>query len=224
MQNAITIFGYLGAILVACLSIPQLFKTIKDRKTGEISFISFWIFHIGILLWVIWSSLSLNKFHNVIAANGITLVLESLMLFLMYEFKKEFKRKTKTMGQIAVVVVLFIGLGFILGHIYLYVSGNIQKIHWSQNAETTMGFIFPAFTTLAFIPQFIQSIKTKQWGGISLGMFAIYIINNSVWIIWWILQIVYFGAIPAFIGGLIWQLVSLSVFTAQMIFTIKYKK
>ncbi|SYV98005.1 PQ loop repeat, partial [Mycoplasmopsis edwardii] len=42
MQNAITIFGYLGAILVACLSIPQLFKTIKDRKTGEISFISFW--------------------------------------------------------------------------------------------------------------------------------------------------------------------------------------
>ncbi|SYV98004.1 Uncharacterised protein, partial [Mycoplasmopsis edwardii] len=52
------------------------------------------------------------------------------MLFLMYEFKKEFKRKTKTMGQIAVVVVLFIGLGFILGHIYLYASGNIQKIHW----------------------------------------------------------------------------------------------
>ncbi|MCU9934007.1 hypothetical protein NWE61_02230 [Mycoplasmopsis felis] len=43
--------------MVASLGIPQLISLLKSKRTGKINFISFWIFHLGILLWVIWSSL-----------------------------------------------------------------------------------------------------------------------------------------------------------------------
>ncbi|EIE42461.1 hypothetical protein MCANUFG4_00200 [Mycoplasmopsis canis UFG4] len=229
MSLAIQIFGILGAILVASLGIPQLFKIIKDKKTGDVNFLSFWIFHTGILLWVLWSAFSANNLHNVLAANGITLVTESVMLYLMYKYKIEFDRKQKLIGQGAVALYLILGFIFIGLHIAIYTTDNLKNLTWPSSAETTMGFVFPAFTTLAFLPQFIQSIKTNKWGGLSYGMFIIYITNNFVWIIWWALLIISSsqttqGVDMSYVGGIIWQLISFSLFSTQFIFTIKNTK
>ena len=45
----------IGVEVITCLcviiiSLPQLFKVLHDKRTGNISFISFWFYHIGIFL------------------------------------------------------------------------------------------------------------------------------------------------------------------------------
>ncbi|VEU63380.1 PQ-loop domain-containing transporter [Mycoplasmopsis bovirhinis] len=228
MQLAISILGYIGAVLVASLSIPQLFKIIKDRKTGDVNFYSFWIFHTGILLWIVWSALSPNKLHNIIIPNTITMVIQTITLGLMYLYKSEFNQKTKLKAWIALGIYLIIGIIFIALHIGIYAGGIWKQLIIPASLEAIMGFVFPAFTTLAFLPQFIQSLRTHNWGGLSYGMFVIYITNNFVWIIWWILQIVAASSLNApvgsFVGGLIWQVISISLFSTQFAFTIIHQK
>ena len=52
MNIAIEIFGILGALATIGLGIPQLIQQLKTKKTGKVNFASFWIFYVGILLWI----------------------------------------------------------------------------------------------------------------------------------------------------------------------------
>ncbi len=46
-----------------------------------------------------------------------------------------------------------------------------------------IGFIAACLTTLAFIPQAIKVIKTKNTEGISLGMYALQVLGVLMWLI-----------------------------------------
>lgn len=46
-----------------------------------------------------------------------------------------------------------------------------------------IGFIAACLTTLAFIPQAIKVIKTKNTEGISLGMYALQVLGVFMWLI-----------------------------------------
>jgi MtN3 and saliva related transmembrane protein len=47
-----------------------------------------------------------------------------------------------------------------------------------------IGYIAAASTTLAFLPQAFQTIKTKDTKGISLGMYIVYTFGVLMWLLY----------------------------------------
>ncbi|MHA3796027.1 PQ-loop domain-containing transporter [Mycoplasma sp. VS31B] len=219
------VFLWLSVVFIISLSLPQLFKLIKEKRTGNVSFVSFWIFHVGILLWVIWGATNKINMLNVIVADGISLFVNGYMTILLYKHKKEFSATKKMWGYIGVLATYIIGTVFIAFYIVDYNKADgTTYFKVSKEASTAMGFIFPAATTLAFTPQLIHSFKTNEWQGVTYWMYVLYVINNIVWIIWWGLGLskeAYgdknYGSL---IAGLCWQIVSLTLFSIQLGFTL----
>ncbi|WP_308149791.1 PQ-loop domain-containing transporter [Spiroplasma sp. AdecLV25b] len=59
---------------------------------------------------------------------------------------------------------------------------------------TTIGFIATLIAVVAFFPQSLRTVKTKKTNGISLSTFIIYTIANSLWVLWGVCHLAYFGA------------------------------
>ncbi|MFV8479324.1 PQ-loop domain-containing transporter [Mycoplasma sp. VS428] len=225
------VFIWLTVVFIISLSVPQLIKLIKEKRTGNVSFTSFWIFHVGILLWVIWGATNnLNKtMLNVMFADGISLFVNGVMTILLYKHKKEFSANKKMWGYLGVLATYLIGTVFIVFYIVDY---NRLPGHYlfklPDTVSTVMGFVFPAATTLAFTPQLIQSFKTNEWQGVTYWMYVLYVVNNIIWIIWWGLGmgLQSYEAKPNYgslIAGLIWQIISLTIFSIQLGYTLHDK-
>ncbi|WLP85575.1 PQ-loop domain-containing transporter [Mycoplasma seminis] len=237
MSITFQIFLWMSVVFIISLSLPQLFKLIKEKRTGNVSFLSFWIFHIGILLWVIWGAtnqLGLGML-NVMIADGISLYVNGIMTILLYYHKKEFTVKQKVAGYVGVGLTWVLGAMFIAFYCvdmaaYSQLSEAAQKtfkgtFQVAAGASTAMGFIFPAFTTLAFTPQLIQSFKTNEWQGVTYWMYVLYVVNNIIWIVWWGLGmgLESYKATPNYgslIAGMVWQVISLTIFSIQLGFTL----
>ena len=52
------------------------------------------------------------------------------------------------------------------------------------NSSIVIGFIAAFFTTFAFAPQALKTIKTKNTNGISISMYGMFIIGVITWIIY----------------------------------------
>ncbi|MGZ9756810.1 PQ-loop domain-containing transporter [Mycoplasma sp. 4423] len=220
LEISIHTFSWIAAIVVASLGVPQLINQIKTRKTGNVNFFSFWVFQIGILLWLIWSSLGNEKLLSTFVANTVGVFLYGTMIILLYKYKDEFDSRIKYFGMGAIVITWIIALIFIA--LKITNSFKTPVYLWDPKTESVMGFIFPAFTTLAFIPQMIFSIKTNSWEGVSPYMFLVYELNNTVWIIFWALNISNPATAMhkyAFVGGIVWQIISFILFGIQFIFS-----
>ncbi|WP_134110495.1 PQ-loop domain-containing transporter [Mycoplasmopsis mustelae] len=211
---SIVVFSWIAAAVVASLGIPQLISLLKHKKTGNVNFASFWIFQTGILLWIIWSSLGHKNLLNAFVANSISIVFYSIMIYLLYHYKQEFGKKQKFLAAAGLSIYLIIWIIFII-------LNQTLKFRWSTQTQLILGLIFPSLTTLAFFPQLIYSFKKNEWKGISYWMFLVYEINNIVWIIFWILNIVSTEEKQAFIGGLVWQIISFILFGIQFTFTLR---
>ncbi|WP_223214508.1 PQ-loop domain-containing transporter [Mycoplasmopsis gallopavonis] len=207
-----------------CLSLPQLYKILKDKKTGNINFTSFWIFHLGILGWVIYGVTNPNHLYNVVIADGLSVFVNGVMTGLLYYYKKEFSQRQKMFGYLGILATWGVAIILIGFYIKEESSGQIGLITMTENQSAIFGYTLPALTTFAFAPQLIQSFITKKWQGISVWMFVLYEINNVAWIIWWIIGILqnqYDGiGYQSLIAGLIWQIISLTIFGVQLTFTV----
>ncbi|MBN4084108.1 PQ-loop domain-containing transporter [Mycoplasma sp. CSL10166] len=220
MNYTIDVLSWIAAVFVMILSLPQLINIIKTKKTGNINFVSFWIFHTGVLMWTFWSSFGSEKLFATLIANSVCLFLYTVMIGLLYYFKKEFSLFRKKIAYLGLLIFLLVWTSFII-------IRNVSDFRWTADVQTAMALIFPSLTTFAFLPQLVFSWRHKHWKGISIWMYVIYELNNLVWIIWWILLIISSvgGAeVGPFIGGLIWQLISFILFGTQFIFTFKYRK
>ena len=71
--------GFIAAILTTLSFVPQAWQIIKTRDTSGISLGMYSMFVTGVFLWLIhgWNI----QDYAVISANGITLVLASIILF-----------------------------------------------------------------------------------------------------------------------------------------------
>jgi MtN3 and saliva related transmembrane protein len=74
------IFGYSAACLTTIAFLPQVIKTLRLKKTDEISLVMYVLFCAGLLCWLIYGVLISNI--PLIIANGITLFLAAIILFL----------------------------------------------------------------------------------------------------------------------------------------------
>jgi MtN3 and saliva related transmembrane protein len=71
-------FGYAAAICTTVAFLPQVIKTLKERKTEDISLGMYVIFTLGITMWLMYGILK-NEL-PIILANSVTLVFALMIL------------------------------------------------------------------------------------------------------------------------------------------------
>ena len=76
----ITIIGLLAATCTTIAFLPQVIKTVKTKKTNDISLLMYVILTTGILLWVVYGLLTIDL--PIILANSITFVLALIVVML----------------------------------------------------------------------------------------------------------------------------------------------
>jgi len=79
-MDIVTILGLIAATMTTVSFLPQAIQTWKTKRTKDISLPMYATFTIGVFLWLIYG-LFANSL-PVIAANAVTLVLASCILFL----------------------------------------------------------------------------------------------------------------------------------------------
>ncbi|WP_412031294.1 PQ-loop domain-containing transporter [Metamycoplasma buccale] len=239
LEIAIQVFGALGAIMTICLGIPQLIRLKKTKNTGKINFAAFWVFYYGILAWLILGVFTSSENSWYIFLANFTCV--SIMSFTMFYLYYYYQEKTKKQMLRAIIGIAFnqiISFTFLS----LFFVTVYQKIKFGAfypknsiiptlpaNVQLIIGLICPSFTTLAFLPGLIISIVKKQLSGLSPWMALTYMFNNTWWIFYFALNIVNAQrpdaneatkeSMRGFIGGLVWQLIAISVYTFQFAYT-----
>ena len=78
------IIGYIAAVLTTSAFIPQAIKVIQTKNTEGISLWMYIIFTFGVAFWLIYGLI--QNILPIIAANAITLVFASIILF--YKIKE----------------------------------------------------------------------------------------------------------------------------------------
>ena len=76
----VIILGLLAAAFTTAALLPQVIKTVKTKKTDDISLLMYIILSIGISLWLIYGLLTIDL--PIILANSITLILTVIVLIL----------------------------------------------------------------------------------------------------------------------------------------------
>lgn len=84
-MNGIQILGLLAGSLTTAAFFPQVIKTWKDRSAKGLSLGMFSLFCLGVLLWLVYGLVVRDV--PVIAANFITLILASTLLYFKLRFK-----------------------------------------------------------------------------------------------------------------------------------------
>lgn len=79
--------GLLAGICTTVAVIPQIKKAWKTKKVEDVSPGMFIVLVIGVFLWVIYGIT--QKDLPIIATNGLSLALNSLMLYLMIRYRKK---------------------------------------------------------------------------------------------------------------------------------------
>ena len=77
--------GFIAAVLTTLSFVPQAWQIIKTKHTSGISLGMYAMFVAGVFLWLIhgWNI----QDYAIISANGITLVLASIILFYKIKYK-----------------------------------------------------------------------------------------------------------------------------------------
>lgn len=83
-MSAVMLLGFVAGTLTTIAFLPQLFKTWRSRSAKDISLEWLVTFTTGILLWLIYGLCIWSM--PVILANGVTLVLISVILFFKLKF------------------------------------------------------------------------------------------------------------------------------------------
>lgn len=77
---SVTLIGLAAAFCTTIAFLPQVIKTWRTRSTKDISLAMFLVFTTGIFLWLVYGVVLRDV--PLIAANGITFVLSSTILYL----------------------------------------------------------------------------------------------------------------------------------------------
>jgi MtN3 and saliva related transmembrane protein len=85
-MNPTQLLGLLAGTLTTAAFLPQVLKTWKSRSAKDLSLGMFSLFCAGVLLWLVYGIVI--KDVPVIAANFITLMLASSLLFFKLRFKE----------------------------------------------------------------------------------------------------------------------------------------
>jgi MtN3 and saliva related transmembrane protein len=80
-----TVLGFVAATLTTTSFIPQAFKTIKTKKTKDISLVMYSILNLGIIGWMIYGFVLVNW--PIIISNMITILFTFPILYYKIRYK-----------------------------------------------------------------------------------------------------------------------------------------
>lgn len=83
-MNWVDILGLIAGVCVSVAVIPQIKKAIKTKKVKDISPFMFGVLMFGVLLWVVYGIIKNDI--AIIATNSFSLVLNSIMLYLLIKY------------------------------------------------------------------------------------------------------------------------------------------
>lgn len=83
-MNFLTLLGLVAAFFTTASSLPQLIKSLKTKKTKDLSMPMLVMICLGVLLWLIYGILIRNL--PIIVANSTSLVFFSTILFLKIKY------------------------------------------------------------------------------------------------------------------------------------------
>ena len=86
-MDTVQVIGIIAGVCTSISLLPQLIKTIKEKKDGEISYFMLGILLIGIGLWI-WYGL-LKKDYPIIVTNSISFLLNSLIIVFNLYYRKK---------------------------------------------------------------------------------------------------------------------------------------
>ncbi|MCK5282822.1 MAG: SemiSWEET transporter [Nanoarchaeota archaeon] len=84
-MDYVLLLGFAAAFLTTISFLPQVIRVWKLKETKDLSLSFFLIFFIGISLWLIYGII--KKDSAIIAANGITMILASIILYFKFKYK-----------------------------------------------------------------------------------------------------------------------------------------
>jgi MtN3 and saliva related transmembrane protein len=85
-MNISQLLGLAAGALTTAAFLPQVIKTWKSRSAKDLSLGMFSLFCLGVLLWLVYGLMVMDI--PVIAANLVTLMLASTLLFFKLRFKE----------------------------------------------------------------------------------------------------------------------------------------
>ncbi|AEV32114.1 SemiSWEET family sugar transporter [Owenweeksia hongkongensis] len=85
--NWIDVIGIAAGVCTTAAVIPQLIKAYKTKKVADVSIGMFLVLITGVLLWTVYGFLKNDL--AIILANGISVVLNSLLLYLLLKHGKK---------------------------------------------------------------------------------------------------------------------------------------
>lgn len=207
--------GIIAAILTVAIGIPQLVKIIRTRMVKDISLVSNWIFFCGLTIWVVFSSFTSSngtRLWHVGLANVLSTLVYSIMLFWLHKLNKASKQTQ--VGLIIGLSIVFVAV------VIIFTCGMIFKdATYGKIVGYVLAFIAAGITTFAYIPQIIKMFASKDVESLSLLMLLIFVTLNLLWIIYWVTPYE-----ESVLMSLIFQCLSLAIFTAQLIFYFMFKK
>lgn len=80
---------------------------------------------------------------------------------------------------------------------------------------TLLGFVAGTLTTAAFVPQVLKTWRTRSTEDISLGMFAVFAMGVSLWLVYGI----YVSSLPIVLANGI----TLALAGAMVVFKLRFK-
>ncbi len=76
-----------------------------------------------------------------------------------------------------------------------------------------IGSFAACLTTLSFVPQVVQSYRTRDVSGISLGMYSMFVLGVALWLAYGLMQ----GAWPVIIANALTLLLALSILGLKLV-------
>lgn len=86
-MSIIDILGFVAGICTTVAVIPQIIKSVKTKEVKDVSPFMFGVLMLGVGLWVVYGVL--KKDIPIIVTNGISFILNSVMLMLMLLYRKK---------------------------------------------------------------------------------------------------------------------------------------
>ncbi|SBO45831.1 PQ-loop domain-containing transporter [Mycoplasmopsis bovis] len=208
----VIIFGFLGMSMTLILGLPQAIHLYKCKKTGNVKYYSYWMFLFGILSWIFLGAFDpVQKMFAIVISNCICSLIYVITLWLTYRYSSNPKRKRNQW------IVLFSSLLLSIFVISLSISALVLEWKLPQIAQMSIAQIVPIITTFAFFPQVLKAIDSKDYSGMSASMVWTFILANVFWTLYWVFFIINAGIAPQLISALIWQVLSLLLYSLLLI-------
>ena len=81
-----TVLGFVAGILTAISMLPQLIKTLKEKKADDVSPVMLAVLIGGVILWIVYGAL--KKDLPILITNSISFLLNAWMFFLRKKYKE----------------------------------------------------------------------------------------------------------------------------------------